>query len=297
KNEAVMNTIFDKDFLERLEHLSLLSKRLRSGHNSGNRRSPVKGHSVEFADFRSYTSGDDFRYIDWNTYARSSKLFVKLFMEEQDLLLNIFLDSSLSMSWGEPAKGLVAKQLAAAFAYLLLTAYERVAVAACSDSLLNFLPPQRGRASLEKTWNFIDQIPFQGRTDLNQALKAFGPYAKGPGISLVISDLLAPAGFQEGIKYLQYLQQEIILLQILAPEEIDPGLHGDWRLIDSETGEAREITASAQSLKAYRAKLQQFTEATRSYCHKRGINFLQVSSAESFEDIFLQRLPRAGILK
>lgn len=292
-----MNTVFDKDFLERLEHLSLLSKRLRAGHNSGNRRSPVKGHSVEFADFRSYAAGDDFRYIDWNTYARSSKLFVKLFMEEQDLLLNIFLDGSLSMSWGEPSKGLLTKQLAAAFAYLLLAAYERVAVAACSDSLFNFLPPQRGKASLEKTWNFIDQMPFQGRTDLNQALKAFGPYAKGPGISLVISDLLAPAGFYEGLKYLQYLQQEIILLQILAPSEINPDLHGDWRLIDSETGEAREITASAQTLKAYRAKLQQFTEETRNYCHKRGINFLQVSSAETFEDVILQRLPRAGILR
>ncbi|MDD3269460.1 MAG: DUF58 domain-containing protein [Syntrophomonadaceae bacterium] len=292
-----MNTIFDKGFLERLEHLSLLSKRLRAGHNSGNRRSPVKGHSVEFADFRSYTAGDDFRYIDWNTYARSDKLFVKLFMEEQDLLVNIFLDSSLSMDWGKPSKGLLAKQLAAAFAYLGLAAYERVAIAACSDSLLDFLPPQRGRANLEKTWHFIDQIPFQGHTDLNKALRAFGPYARGPGISIIVSDLLAPAGFKEGLKYLQYLQQEIILLQILAPAEIDPDLHGDWRLIDSETGEAREITASAQSLKAYQAKLQQFTGEIRDYCHKRGMRFLQFSSADAFEDVILYNLPRAGILK
>lgn len=292
-----MNNILDKDFLNRLEKLSLLTKRLRVGHNSGNRRSPVKGNSVEFADFRSYASGDDFRYIDWNTYARSNKLFVKLFMEEQDLLLHIFLDSSLSMSWGEPSKGLLAKQLAAAFAYLSLAAYERVAIASCAETLIAFQPPLRGRANLDKARAFLEQIRFQGSTDLNQALRAFGPYARGAGVSLLISDLLAPAGFQEGLKYLQYQKQEIILLQILAPEEINPSLHGDFRLLDSETGEAKEITASSQLIKAYQAKLQQFTEETRDFCNKRGISFLQVSSEEAFEDIILRRLPRAGILK
>ncbi|MDD3024172.1 MAG: DUF58 domain-containing protein [Syntrophomonadaceae bacterium] len=292
-----MNTIFDKDFLNRLEHLSLLTKRLRAGHNSGNRRSPVKGHSVEFADFRSYSAGDDFRYIDWNTYARSNKLFVKLFMEEQDLLLNIFVDSSFSMFGVETSKGVLAKQMTAAFAYLGLSAYERVAIAACSDSLLDYLPPLRGRPSLEKTWAFIDRIQFQGCTDLNQALRAFGPYSRGPGVSLVISDLLSPAGFQEGLKYLQYLQQEIILLQILAPDEIEPKLHGDLRLLDSETGEIREITVSYQLLKAYHAKLHQFTKETKNFCYKRGISFLQVSSNEEFEDIILHSMPRAGILK
>lgn len=291
-----MATAFDQDFLNRLKNLSLISRHIRAGKNSGNRRSPAKGHSVEFADFRSYSPGDDTRYLDWNSYARTEKLFVKLFMEEQDLLLNIFLDLSGSMAWGEPSKGLLARQLAGAFSYLALSGYDRVSLATCSDRLTGYLPPVRGRASLDKAWSFLDNINFQGNTDLNQSLREFGRYSRGAGLSLLISDLLSPAGFREGLKYLQYLKQEIIVIQILAPDELDPILHGDWRLIDSENGELKEITAGPRILKAYRDKLQGFIEENRSFCGQRGISFLQICSDEPFDQIILHHLPRAGVI-
>ncbi|ABI69016.1 conserved hypothetical protein [Syntrophomonas wolfei subsp. wolfei str. Goettingen G311] len=288
--------LFDEDFLKRLEHLRLVSRKMRTGKNSGERRSPLKGQSVEFADFRNYSSGDDFRYIDWNSYARTEKLFVKLFMEEQDLLLNIFIDVSKSMSWGEPPKERLALQLAAAFSYLALAAYDRVAIAACSEQLAAYQAPLRGKTGIDQAWTFLAQLSFAGSTNLNQALLEYGRFSRGPGVALLISDLLSPHGFQDGVKFLQYLRQEVIVLQLLAPEEINPTLHGDWRLLDSESGESREISASPRLLKAYRKKLDDFTEANRDFCFRRGIGFLQVSSATPFEELLLQLLPRAGIL-
>ncbi|MEN6351567.1 MAG: DUF58 domain-containing protein [Syntrophomonas sp.] len=291
-----MTTAFDQDFLKRLKNLSLVSRHIRAGKNAGNRRSPVKGHSVEFADFRSYSPGDDIRYLDWNSYARSEKLFIKLFMEEQDLLLNIFFDQSLSMDWGEPSKGQLARHLAAAFSYLSLNAYDRVSISSCGERLAGYLPPQRGRAGLDKAWAFLDNIAFQGQTDLNRSLREFGRYSHGAGLSVLFSDLLTPLGFQDGLKYLQYLKQDIVVIQILSPDELDPVLHGDWRLLDSENGELREITAGPRVLKAYRNKLQSFIEENRSFCGRRGISFLQVCSDEPFDQIILAGLTKAGVI-
>ncbi|NLU49436.1 MAG: DUF58 domain-containing protein [Syntrophomonadaceae bacterium] len=292
-----MDKVFDQEFLAKLGRLTLQVRRIMAGRNSGERRSPHKGHAVEFADFRNYVGGDDFRHIDWNAYARTEKLFLKLFMEEQDLLLTIFLDLSQSMGWGEPAKERLARQLAGAFAYLALAGFDRVAVAACADRLQGYLPPVRGRPSLQQVWDFIAGLPLGGLTDLNTALKDFGRCAPGPGVALVVSDLLSPHGFQEGLKYLQYLKQDVILLQVLSPDELAPALHGHLRLVDSETGDAREITVTAGLLKAYRRRLEEFTRETRAFCYRRGMAFVQLGSNESFEDIILRTLPRAGVFR
>lgn len=291
-----MNNIFDQQFLASLERLALQGRKIIAGRYSGERRSPNKGSSVEFADFRSYASGDDFRHIDWNAYARSERLFLKLFMEEQDILLNIFLDLSQSMDWGEPAKAKVAQRIAAALAYLALNSFDRVAVASCADHLGAFLPPVRGRGSLQRVWDFVAGLVGGGTTDLNQSLKEFGRYAKGAGMAVLISDFMSPNGYAEGLKYLQYLKQDVIVLQILAPEELNPGLNGDFRLVDCETGEAREVTLTPLVLKAYQQKMQQFTAEIRDFCHKHNMEFGQISSAQPLEEIILRSLPAAGIL-
>ncbi len=291
-----MDDLFDQQFLASLERLALQGRKIIAGKHSGERRSPNKGSSVEFADFRNYTSGDDFRHIDWNAYARSERLFLKLFMEEQDLLLTIFLDLSQSMDWGQPAKARTARQIAAAFAYLALSSFDRVALAACSDHLSAFLPPLRGKGSLHRVWDFIDRLPAGGATDLNRSLKEFGRYASGGGMALVISDFMSPPGFQEGLKYLQYLKQDVIVLQLLAPDELEPTLNGDLRLVDCESGETREGTLTPMVIKAYKRKLQQYTDTIRNFCHQRNMGYWQLSAAEPLEDIILKSLPAAGIL-
>lgn len=291
-----MKDLFDEDFLKCLEHLRLVSRKMRAGNNIGERRSPLKGQSVEFADFRSYSRGDDFRYIDWNSYARTEKLFIKLFMEEQDMLLTIFIDTSRSMSWGTPSKKQLALQLGAAFSYLALAAYDRVAIAACSEQLAAYQAPLRGKSGIEQAWSFLAQLPFGGNTNLNHALREYGRYSHGPGVALIISDLLSPHGFQAGAKYLQYLKQEVVVLQLLAPEEIKPSLHGDWKLVDSESGESREISVTPKLLRAYQKRLDDFTRTNREFCLRRGMGYMQISSAVPVEELLLQLLPRAGIL-
>lgn len=292
-----MEKFYDQEFLSRLERLSLKVNRIKAGKNSGERRSSQKGHSVEFADFRSYSRGDDIRYIDWNSYARTEKLFVKLFLEEQDLLLNIFLDVSESMKFGEPSKIELGKQVAGALSYLALSSYDQVAVGACAGNLNQYLPPIRGRNAVNKAWSFIDSLNLSGMTDLDTSLRDFGRYSHRSGISLIISDFISNYQFKEGIKFLQYLKQDVILLRILSPDELNPSLHGDWRLQDSETSEIREININAGLLKEYQKKLNSFTEDIRNFCVQRGINFLSFCSDDSFEDIILRGLPAAGILE
>lgn len=287
--------IIDQKFLRRLENLSLKSKRIHPGQHIGEHRSPRKGNSVEFADFRCYSAQDDFRYIDWNSYARTEKLFVKLFMEEQDLLLNIFIDNSKSMAWGEPPKNRLALQMAAALAYLSLHSCDRVSLFSCSDKLSEHLPPVRGQVGIKRCWTFLENIRPAVNTDLNHSLKDFGRYAH-PGVSVLMSDLWSPSGFEEGLKYLQYLKQDVILIQILAPDELNPMLGGDLRLKDCESEEIKELTVSPMLLKAYKQRLYEFSHKTRSFCQKRGISFLQLSSEQAFDDIILRLLPAAGIL-
>lgn len=291
-----MDNVFDQQFLASLERLSLTARKIIAGKHSGERRSPNKGSSVEFADFRNYSSGDDFRHIDWNAYARTERLFLKLFMEEQDLLLTIFLDLSQSMDWGEPTKARMAKQIAAAFAYLALTNFDRLAIGCCSDNLRAYLPPLRGRAALKRVWEFIAGLPCEGNTDLNKSLQDFGRYARGGGMCLVISDFMSPSGYEEGLKYLQYLKQDVVVLQLLAPDEITPPLNGDLRLVDCESGDIREVTITPLVLKAYQRKVQEYCEGIRNFCYQRNFGYLQLSSSDPLEDIILRSLPSAGIL-
>jgi uncharacterized protein (DUF58 family) len=293
---SVEGQIFDAAFLRKLEIMTLQAKKALAGKNSGDRRSPLKGKSVEFADFRNYAIGDDFRQIDWNAYARLEKLFLKLFLEEQDATVYLYLDCSTSMDQGQPPKGKMARQLAAALAYISLANFDRVAVGACTDRLAAFLPPVRGRGAVWQVWNFIDKLPSAGMTDLNGALREVGRYRPNPGISIVISDLLSPAGCREGLKYLRFHKQEVSLLQVLSPEELNPGLRGDLRLIDCESGAAREVTVTPALLQAYRQRLARLVNETRGFCLRQGINYLQVSSDASLDTVLLRSMREAGIL-
>ena len=289
------NLLFDQEFLRKLENMSFLLKKARAGRFSGQHRSPRKGQSVEFADYRSYVPGDDWRQVDWNAYARMERLFIKLFMEEQDLLVHLFVDTSGSMAWGEASKLRLAKRLAGALGYLALVNMEQVGVAGLGRGLAPYLPAQRGRGAISRLWGFLQQLEGDGNTDLNTALRQAGKVIRGPGISIVFSDLLSPNGFSEGLKYLQHLGQQVVVLHILAPEERDPNL-GNFRLIDCETGEAREVSITPLLLQAYREQVEQFTGGVRQFCAAREITYYPVGTEENLEDILLRSLRSLGVL-
>ncbi|MHB8126054.1 MAG: DUF58 domain-containing protein [Desulfitobacteriaceae bacterium] len=288
--------IFERDFLKKLENMAFLMKKAQAGRYSGLHRSTRKGQSVEFADYRSYVAGDDFRQVDWSAYARLERLFVKLFMEENDLLIYLLVDTSGSMAWEGSTKFLLAKQLAAALGYLALVNMEQVGVIALSQGVNRFLPLQRGRNAISRLWGFLQQLETGGETDLNISLRQTGKFIKGQGITIILSDMFSPSGYQEGLKYLQYIGQQVVVLQILAPEERDPQLLGNFRLVDCETGLEKEVSITPILLKNYKDHLESFLNSIKQFCLSREMTYHTVGSEENLEDILLRSLRGAEVL-
>ena len=287
---------FDSAFMQKLELLTLASRRPLPGTGAGLRRSVAAGASVEFADFRTYAPGDDFRRVDWNAYARLGKLFLRIYVAEENATATLFLDCSGSMAGGTPSKGDFACRLATALAYVALAGYDRVAVAALRQGFDTYLPPVAGRAAAGRIWRFLQDQALDGGTDLGRALAGYAPHTRGPGISVVLTDLLTPTDWRAGLRTLRALRQEVTLIQVLAPEELAPSLRGDVVLVDSETGERREVTLTSSAIKAYRQRLAAYTAEIADYCAAHGVSFIQVSSDTRLEDVVLRLLRRQGVV-
>ena len=249
-------TLLDPAFLKKLEALSLVSKRVFAGQTKGERRSLKRGSSVEFADFREYSLGDDLRYVDWKAYGRLEKLFLKLFVEEEDLSIHLLIDTSQSMDFGSPlTKADYARRVAAALGYVALSEYDRVLLSSFSQTLGERLPPLRGKPGIFPFFQFLEtKLPVGGETRFGEALTRYAAQAKNVGIAVVLSDFFDPTHVQ-GIKALLSRRFHVVLLHVLDEEEVHPTLTGDLRLIDSETGAAREVSISPHLLAQYEAQL------------------------------------------
>ncbi|HHY83744.1 MAG TPA: DUF58 domain-containing protein [Clostridiales bacterium] len=287
---------FDQDFLKKLEQLALIGTKPVQGSTGGNRRSKARGSDIEFSDFREYTLGDDYRSIDWNAYARFERLFIKLYMEEREANITIFLDTSASMDYGNPNKGILAKKLAAIFAYIALANYDRVGIAALNEKISGQLPYFSGKPGFIRALEFLDRLPFNGRTSLSRSITSFSPLRGRKGISIILSDFLAEDGYMEAFKYLKYQQQDVIAVQILSPEELDPQLSGALRLIDTETGESVEVEITHNTLNMYKKELHAFMDKIKNTCSNLEIPFLQVSSDISIEQLVFEKLQHSGMI-
>ncbi|WHH59613.1 DUF58 domain-containing protein [Petroclostridium sp. X23] len=279
-----IDNIFDSEFLRKIEQLRIDCRKLMSSNGNGNRKSRSKGSSVEFSDYREYAAGDDFRRIDWNAYGKFEKLFLKLFTEEREARINIFLDTSGSMDWGEPHKGIQGKRLAAALAYIGLSNFDRVSVYSVNEQLHSSRKSIHGKDAFWQVLRYLNDLPFEGVTNLSRAIKTFDG-SGGAGISILISDLMSFDDVKDGLKYLQYKKQDIILCQLLSPEELHPSIGGSVRLLDVETGEAKDITVSHRLIKAYQNVLDGFKDDIKKYCFKRGIRYIELSSEISMESM------------
>src|SRR5436190_4263097 len=188
--------LLEPDFLARLEQLELVSRKIFLGRMKGERRSKRKGQSVEFADYRNYVVGDDLRFLDWNLYARLDKLFLRLFMEEEDLHFYLLIDNSLSMGFGSPTKLHYAKQVAAALGFIGLVNLDRVLVEAFNDRLVQSLPALRGRRNFMRLAAFLERLEPAGPSDLTRALRTFSLKSSGKGIVVVLSDFMDKGGYE-----------------------------------------------------------------------------------------------------
>ncbi len=310
------DSLLTPELLRRLEQFQLLAARRAKSSTKGERRSRARGQSVEFADYRNYVHGDDFRYLDWNLYGRLERLFLKLYEEERELPVRIFLDASESMSFGEPRKFDFARQVAAAIGYVALSGFDRVSVvpfpaldsvaARVEDNLqpatFNLelaarvaLRSVRGKKSAIQFFQNLSRLTASGAANLNQALRRGALEARQAGLAVVLSDFLDPAGYEPGLTALVARGFQVDLVQILAPDELSPTTFGDLRLVDSETGGMQEVTFGRFRMKTYQQTVQNFLQRLREFCQARGINFFAVSSNTPLEELLLKQLRQAEV--
>jgi len=314
------------ELLRRLEQFQLLAARRAKSSAKGERRSRARGQSVEFADYRNYVPGDDFRYLDWNLFARLDRLFLKLYEEERELPVRIFLDASESMTFGEPRKFDFARQVAAAIGYVALCGFDRVSVnvfpnaehganngepANGAGSVANQLAignwqsemaargalrSVRGKKSALQFFHNLGALTAGGSVNFNDAVRRGALEARQPGLAVVLSDFLDPDGYEAGLNVLIGRGFQVDVVQILAPDELAPTTFGDLRLVDAESGDTREVTFGKFRLKAYQQTVQHFCGRLREFCAGRGINYFLASSDMDLGDLLLKQLRQAEVL-
>jgi uncharacterized protein (DUF58 family) len=269
---------FTKEYLTQLEAFNLqITNVLQSGYG-GLRKSKAKGMSLEFSDFRSYSFGDDLRRIDWNSYARFDKLFVKLFMEEKQSNVNIFLDTSASMGYGEPEKAFYSKQLAASIAYIALKNMDRVNIYGCNRTITAKKMDLQTKNTFLETVKFLDTLQIEDETKLVQSILQMRHTNMAKGISIIISDFFSMDGYKEVVKMLQYKNQEVILIQILSPQELNPQVKGNIRLIDGETAEYKDIELTENIVYTYKQAVESYQQGIKAFCHQRGQQYVFLST-------------------
>jgi len=284
------SAFFTPEFLAQLERLTLASRRIFRGRVKGERKSPRRGHSVEFCDYRAYGVGDDLRYVDWNAYARLDRLHVKLFVDEEDLCLHLLVDASASMDFGRPTKLDYATRLAAALGFVGLVGLERVGVGMLRERVAEGWPPARGRNQFPVLLDFLTGVKPAGATRLDEALASYAMRSRESGLAVIISDLLDPAGYEAGLRALMERRFDIHLIHLLAPEEIAPELAGDFRLTDAETGEVRELSVDREALRDYRERLHGFLERAEGFCRAQEIGYHRVITDTPVEAFVLAQL-------
>lgn len=290
----MVKEIFNDEFFKSLSSLKLaMHLRLEKGMNGG-RKSSAKGTSVEFSDFREYIPGDDVRRIDWNVYGRMDKLYIKQFMEEKEATYHLFVDNSKSMDFGEQKKSIMALRLCGAFAYMILGQLDRIVIHAMNVDQIGRDTSLTGRASFQRILQDLSQIQFIGNTNLEASVQKCN--IKGRGVSILISDFLDPKGVEGVIKYLTFKKQEIVLIQVLAREEVDFYGEGTVSLIDSETREEMKITMTGQTIQLYEKQLMLHKETIKRLARKYGCVYQSVVSDEQLHKVIFEGFQNTGFL-
>mgnify|MGYP001028026687 CR=1 FL=1 len=294
--------IFDETTLRKLEQLTLVADQVRVGVLKGDRRSRKRGTSVEFADYRNYSRGDDLRRLDWNVYARLERPFIKLLEEEEDLAVHLLVDASASMDWPQEEaenKLRYALHLAGALGHIALSTGDLVNVTLLTGRGEGWARwgPFRGSQNSLRLFQFLESGRAAGVTNLDVSLQNYALRGGRPGILFLLSDMLSPAGYRDGLSALQARGYEVGLLHILSPDEVDPPLTGDLKLVDVETGADAEITLDATTLARYRERVRAWQAELAAFAAGRGIHYVPVATDVPWEQLVLRTLRVKGVLK
>ena len=289
--------LLEPDLLARLEQMELIVRRLFAGKMRGERRSPRRGMGSEFADYRDYVQGDDPRFIDWNLWGRLDRFYVKLFHEEEDLHLSVFLDTSASMNHGDPLKIKTAKQLAAGIGYVGLCNFDRVSIEATTAGGRKIYGPSRGKHHMRRMLDFFDEIEPGGPTDLEGSLKAFALRNRSPGMKVVISDFLDRYGYEKALRWLLQGPGENVILHLLSPQEVNPDMVGDLALVDCEDASSTDVSITGGLIRTYKKNLQALCGGLQQFTRSRGMLYFFIQSNVALEDVLLKAFRQSGVFK
>jgi uncharacterized protein (DUF58 family) len=294
------DALFDPAFLARLESLALVARQLVRSRQRAERRSVQRGASVEFAEYRPFVSGDDWRHIDWNAFARWRQLVLKLFVEEEDLHVHLLLDCSASMDWGVPVKFDYARQVIAGLAYLTLANLDRASVAPLGAEDYQIWPASRGRHRFLQLLRYLARCPLApapGR--LEDAARRWVATQPRRGMAIWVSDLFGTDAEDalRALDRLRYARHEVAVIQICDPGEARAGEPGEWEIEDCETGELRKVIVDAALDRAYRARFEEYEESLLGYCRRHRIPLLQTTTETSILDLLMRSLNEGGFVR
>jgi len=286
--------MFDPAFLKKLEYLRLVSMRAFAGRDRADRVARKRGAGLEFADYRQYAAGDDVRHIDWKAYKRLNRLLLRLFDEEQDLPVYLFLDASRSMA--AAAKFDQAKRLAAALCYVGLVHFDRVTILPFRSGLDREIAPGRGRGRIFPVFKILERMEADGGTNLQQSIRHFAARPGRRGLAFVLSDFFDPDGFEPGLKLLSSLGHDVLVVQVCSERERDLTAVGDMRFVDAESGEHLDVDVTTGLSRAYRDAWEAHAEAIETFCRRYQLPFVRAAAEDPFEEIVLRTFRQGGFL-
>lgn len=285
---------FEDGFLKKLEYLHVVSKRAFAGQNRADRLARKRGRGLEFADHRAYTPGDDFRHIDWKAYKRLHRLLLRLFDEEQDLPIYLFIDTSRSMV--ETAKFDQARRIAAALCYIGLAHLDRVLILPFDATLGHETSPGRGKGRIFRVFELLDRLATEGPTDLREAFKKFAGRSRQQGLAVVISDFLDPQGFEAGLKMLCTMGHDVFVVHVASESDRDPGSLGEVRFVDAETGDLRDVDVTPKLAERYREAWEAHATELERFCGRYNLGYVRADAEAPFEDIILKTFRKGRFL-
>jgi len=296
-----LDDLLDSTLMAKLDAIDVVSRKIFSGKVQGERRSRRRGQSIDFADFRPYVHGDDLRFVDWNIFGRLDRLFLKMFLEEEDLSLIIALDTSASMRGGDPDTFEYARKVAMALAYIGLVNQHRVSLVGFSGGRVERASNLRGRRKAADVASWLLKREPEGASGFEEAMRLVGTTRVGRGVMVVLSDFLFHEGYEKGLGMVAGRGFEVYAMQLLAPQVVDPsregGVTGDLLLVDSETGAETEVTVTPELLRVYKERLDRLCGGIRHYCTRRDIVHLVVETSTPVETLMLEYLRKRGLLR
>ena len=296
------NSYLNDGFFGRLETLALNMKADLRGFFGGKHLVRTYGQTVEFADYREYMLGDDIRRIDWNLYSRFEKFFLKLFTDERQMHVQIFLDCSASMGKDIPEKSNYAVAIAAALGFLSVHNMDKLSFNLIKgDRAENPFGTIVGKTSFFRAISELENLEFAGDSDLGKAITSYPKTGSNDGLTVIISDFLTDSNWKKAVDYLTYKKRQVLLVQILTPDEIEPVYDGRLNLIDVEAEDLVDpknmklrITRSLQL--AYQEALADFKEDIKSFCVSRGAEFVTLDIEQPLEKVLFSELLKVGIM-